>query len=885
MDTLIRQQMSLSGYIARMWTNLQKLGQARITELEIKTRLERLDDYWRQFQSTHFQLLQYDELSQHEYSTRDIFTISEENYFLVRNKFLTALLPMQSRERANDASPTAASPLIRQMQLPKLNLPKFSGEQLGWESFRDLFRSLVHEVSDIPPVQKLQYLRGCLAGEAEEIAANLPLTDAAYQGAWNDLVARYDNQRILLFVHMRNVLSCPNVAKSSPSEIKRLLATVNQSIRAFTSLKRPVDQWDDWLVHLLVSKLDSHTRLHWETSLADSRAFPTFKQLQEFLENRIRALEAANPEASLARTTSTPSPKTTKGSRVSANMASTAKPKGKSKCLLCQDAHALPYCARFKAMTVVQRSEQAKKLGACLNCLRGGHHADACPSTGRCLVCAGKHHTALHGFQPQPVGVSGVVNMNGSPASTAKALNMSVSTYVSRPAGVTLLATAQIILQSDAGQSIKVKALLDPGSEATFVSERAAQQLRARRKRVHVTVAGLQGIQTGTVTSSIGVGVRSPVNPTVHIKTEALVLRNLTNLLPAKQVLLPSGMHLFGLTLADPLFNVPAKVDAILGADIYDRILEPDIRRGDPGTPTALRTAFGWVLTGTVQANEQGTVASHRLSVHHALSTDDISRALQRFWEIEEIPSQQPQDPDETKAEQHFRATHARDLTGRYVVRLPRKEDKAVRLGASRPAALSMLLSSERRLSKQPDLHKRYTDFMVEYLALGHMNPVGPEKSVARDSYYLPHHAVFKAGDPAGKIRVVFNASCRTTSGYSLNDCLLPGPRLQADLWLILSKWRLFRIGFMADIVKMFRQIQVHPEDANLQRILWRATPSEEVRDYYLTTVTYGATSAPFLALRTLRQLAQDESERFPLGAAILTRHSYVDDILAGGDS
>ncbi|XP_039312989.1 uncharacterized protein LOC120359476 [Solenopsis invicta] len=88
----------------------------------------------------------------------------------------------------------------------------------------------------------------------------------------------------------------------------------------------------------------------------------------------------------------------------------------------------------------------------------------------------------------------------------------------------------------------------------------------------------------------------------------------------------------------------------------------------------------------------------------------------------------------------------------------------------------------------------------------------------------------------------------------------------------------------MADIVSMFREIRIHPDDADLQRILWRADPSEEVRDYRLTTVTYGTASA-FLALRTLRQLVQDESSRFLRGSEVLGRHSYVDDILAGGDS
>ncbi|XP_076660269.1 uncharacterized protein LOC143363592 [Halictus rubicundus] len=82
----------------------------------------------------------------------------------------------------------------------------------------------------------------------------------------------------------------------------------------------------------------------------------------------------------------------------------------------------------------------------------------------------------------------------------------------------------------------------------------------------------------------------------------------------------------------------------------------------------------------------------------------------------------------------------------------------------------------------------------------------------------------------------------------------------------------------------MFRQIKVHPEDRDWQRIVWRNDPSEEVRDFRLTTVTYGTTSAPYLASRVLLQLADDEKARFPRGAAILRANSYVDDILAGGD-
>lgn len=195
--------------------------------------------------------------------------------------------------------------------------------------------------------------------------------------------------------------------------------------------------------------------------------------------------------------------------------------------------------------------------------------------------------------------------------------------------------------------------------------------------------------------------------------------------------------------LADENFDRPAKVDAILGADVYGQLIEPAIRRGPRGLLSAQLTAFGWVLCGTLPSCKPGTTRSHRVCVHRA-RTDELTAAVRRFWEIEKLGTLLVRTPDDDWVEEHFRSTHARDPTGRYVVRLPRRQHGNAHLGLLRQTALSMLLSSERRLFKQPELQKRYTNFMVEYLALDHMSPVAHADVVPRDAYYLPHHAVFR---------------------------------------------------------------------------------------------------------------------------------------------
>lgn len=86
----------------------------------------------------------------------------------------------------------------------------------------------------------------------------------------------------------------------------------------------------------------------------------------------------------------------------------------------------------------------------------------------------------------------------------------------------------------------------------------------------------------------------------------------------------------------------------------------------------------------------------------------------------------------------------------------------------------------------------------------------------------------------------------------------------------------------MTDIEKIYRQILVHPEDRDWQRILWRPGTFDHVREYRLNTVTYGLACAPFLAIRTLHQLARDEESHNPRGTISLRHDCYVDDIVTG---
>ncbi|XP_063991168.1 uncharacterized protein LOC135169799 [Diachasmimorpha longicaudata] len=110
------------------------------------------------------------------------------------------------------------------------------------------------------------------------------------------------------------------------------------------------------------------------------------------------------------------------------------------------------------------------------------------------------------------------------------------------------------------------------------------------------------------------------------------------------------------------------------------------------------------------------------------------------------------------------------------------------------------------------------------------------------------------------------------------------GPTIQDDLFSLVLRFRFHKYVLTGDIEKMYRQFWVREEDRKYQQILWR-DETDKITRFQLNTVTFGLSAAPFLAIRSLHQLARDHEEQYPQAARILLRDMYVDDLLTGFDS
>ncbi|XP_054711069.1 uncharacterized protein LOC129220665 [Uloborus diversus] len=261
--------------------------------------------------------------------------------------------------------------------------------------------------------------------------------------------------------------------------------------------------------------------------------------------------------------------------------------------------------------------------------------------------------------------------------------------------------------------------------------------------------------------------------------------------------------------------------------------------------------------SGPFQTSTENTKLSHHSSVK-------IDEVLQKFWELESIPQKEKLSIQDANCEKFYSETTTRDDTGRYEVKLPFKEEPS--LGNSRDQAVARFLSLERKLIQNPSMYDQYKNFMREYLSLNHMELVQTEEIIVEDRkcFYMPHHGVIREQSSTTKLRVVFDASAKLSTNISLNDVLHAGPKLQIDLFYILSNFRIHSIALAADIKKMFRQILVSHSDSDFQRIIWRENPDQKIEDYRLKTVTYGTACAPYLAIRTIKKLAEDEEMNFP---------------------
>ncbi|UYV78056.1 hypothetical protein LAZ67_15003332 [Cordylochernes scorpioides] len=773
------------------------------------------------------------------------------------------------KDKLADIKPNGSQANIK---LPQFDLPIYDGDMGNWINFKELFLTTIDAHPGLTNIQKLQYLNSAVKGEAARLIRGFPLLSENYGQAWSTLLSRIDNPRELAYAQVSKIFSLRAIKNPSAKCLHEFMDVCNEAIRNLETLELKRNQLVDViLVHFLQQKLSENLRLDWELSVDNT--LPSYDKFIAFISRHARSMSCAVKECSKREETT--------GSRFPKCQSYGMLIEKSDTCILCKSRHHPLYmCSLFCKMPLKEKLNVVKGHKLCFNCLRKGHFSWNCRLNQRCKVCKGKHHTMIHYDKPSTEGASAQVE-NTTPKEHESAINLTNTQQANCNDSHVLLATARIKIKNGLGKLCTCRALLDSGSQVTMITKGCCERLGLVQRKSDRMIIGVGNTPVQHSSSTVSVTF-CPLNNSEEFSVEAVVTGVLTSEIPNFRLKDPNWPTLKNLKLADPEFYIQAPIDMILGADIYTELmLNGSISLGE-GLPMAINTRLGWVLLGKLMGTSESNKEVCNLSLQ---SEPELEFVMKIFWETESVPSPDLCTQDED-CERLFSNNHGRDSHGGYWVKLPFRQHRPL-LGESREKALRRFLSLEGKLCKNVKLYDQYRGFMKEYEHLNHMErvPIAEVKRELCRCYYMPHHPVIREQSTTTKMRVVFDASAKSENNVSLNQFLHKGPKIQQDVFFILLRFRTYPVAITADIEKMYRQIRIHPEDADYQRILWRPSPEEPVVDYRLLTVTYGTTSAPFLAMRTLQQLEEDEGHNYPEASRVTLNDFYVDDLLTGAQT
>ena len=796
-----------------------------------------------------------------------------------------AAIPPASAHKAT-VSPAVIPPApVREatphVKLPKLSMKKFNGDLTKWSTFWDSFSSSIDANPALSGIDKFNYLISLLESTAAEAIAGLTPTDANYEEAVATLKKRFGNPQLIINRHMEALLHVPGISSHHDIRgLRRLYDSVEAHIRGLKALRVPTQTYGGLLTSVLVNKLPPELRLIITRGMTGETW--DLEQLMKIFEQEIDARERAFVPTSQG---SVRRPRVPTASTLLANNPGSSG--NRVTCVYCEKDHVSSSCNTITDATA--RKESLRKSGRCFVCLRRHHLSRDCRSDFNCKKCRGRHHVSICTRATRKSGGESPITQ-GDRGKSKDGGNTAVPTttcYVGSQTPI-LLQTAKLrLVNLTSGNSgTLARAILDSGSQRTYVTSQLRQRLKlptVATETIQIrTFGNSEGYNESCDVVNLGVRVKSGETLEIAALVVPLICSPLTS-----QPITTSGEcheHLLGLELADSADGDDLlRVEVLIGSDWYWSLVTGRVIRGKSG-PTAVHTKVGWILSGpaTNQTPVNLTLSSpiHTLKIDTFKVEPSLDDQLKRFWELESLGIPTDEAPVYEKFLQQIRFDGRR-----YEVSLPWKEHHPS-LPDHYELCRKRLEALLRRLRQTPQLLKEYDGIIRDQTEKGIIEKVPQSTTTTDKVHYLPHHGVVRQDKTTSKLRIVYNASARST-GPSLNDCLYAGPKFGQSIFDILVRFRLQRTALIGDIEKAFLMISVQERDRDSLRFLWPADLNSEKIEptpFRFTRVVFGVSSSPFLLNATISHHIETFRETDPEFVDKFLSSIYVDDLVSGGN-
>ena len=786
-------------------------------------------------------------------------------------------------------------------QLKKVSLAVFSGDKRQYANWRASFSACV-DASPLPSEYKLLQLREYLSGDALASIDCQGYGASAYDAAKARLDRKYGGNRRKVALQLEALESIQRVCFGKYRDFERFAEVLDIAVVNLRDSDQSNELGTGTFYTRLLKKLDEQSIAQYQRWLHEHGKDPSVIVLLEWVTMESEFLTvAAETTDGLSKKTAHKSVSSGKSEKRSYHLSSQDKQEA-HKCSFCNGSHRIWKCPEFASLDVNQRWLKAKELRLCYRCLGSGHLGSACRRFRKCgrNDCQDTHHYLLHGRvvvgrQSLPedrtevkdrlkVASSSEAKDSGS-GSTTEGEQVSLFSNDSDEDSVSMvtkatsecrvaLRTVPVILKSG-DRSVKVDALLDDGSNTSYVNSSVASELGLQGKLQKTKVSVLNDRVESFVTMPVTFEVHS-IDGSYQREVTALTTDRVPGSLKAVDWVAESRKWPHLANVPFPERRKRTQVDLLIGADYSDFHYSLEDVKGKPGEPIARQTPLGWTCIGVKSGNDDKSQAFVAMSFHTTEHPNDsLGSIVQRFWEVEECSSSAPSmlATNEALAQKKVDQTLAL-LDGRYQVGIPWNKSQ---LSNNFEMAKSRLRNTKKKLCKDATVAKAYCDTILQYVSKGYVRKLS--KNDNQTSWLLPHFPVVRLSRTTTKVRIVFDAAAMY-QGFCLNDAIEPGPKLQLDLFDVLLRFRRFRIAVACDISEMYLQILVQPADRTYLRFLWSEDDVSEPDIYEFNRLVFGLNVSPFAAQFVVRQHAQSLESKCSLGTAAVLNATYMDDTL-----
>ena len=426
---------------------------------------------------------------------------------------------------------------IKSVKLPNISLKKFNGSPLEWPSFWDLFKSSIHNRTDIAEPTKFYYLLSQLEGDAAFLLSDFDHTTENYTEAIQLLKQTYGKTKLLIQARLHAIFDMESPSPNAV-DLGRFRSQYEAHIRGLKSLGANIADAGYIYAAIILRKLP--TRITDNINRASASDSWSLDELRAAIEREIDLLRSSEEVMDVRKShgaapyqgefVSTMSYASNHSNNHNRNKSNSVVPRV-PKCSFCDGNHSYFKCTEFS--NTQSRKERAIKLGLCFNCLRNNHSVKNCRVNMNCRICDKKHHTILcskssnnfDNISSNHVALGVPQNYSDSNETSAMTISETKSSKNDDQNNSFILPTANMtLLGNETGNSV-TRCLFNTGAQRTYILKSLVNKLRLQPFKYNSL--SIEGFNTIKQSCDYPVVSLTAETDAERIKFEANVVENL----------------------------------------------------------------------------------------------------------------------------------------------------------------------------------------------------------------------------------------------------------------------------------------------------------------------------------------------------------------------